>query len=88
MHAPASARMDDAVRSAYTDASSGRDVASQPLTVSGRPAWVLVREIRYDKPGVRSKTDLCAVVVVNAGGRYPSYLLVAIPGTTSGCGRT
>lgn len=81
LHALASAQMDDAVGSAFTDASSGRDVASQPVTVSGRAAWVLVREIRYDKPGVRSRTDLCAVVVVNAGGRYPSFLWVAIPGT-------
>lgn len=64
---------------AFTDLTSGRDVASQPIRVSGRPGWVIVREMHYKKPGVESEMDLSAMVVVHTGRPRPSYLWICIP---------
>ncbi|MFC5184682.1 hypothetical protein [Actinomadura harenae] len=59
----------------------GRDVASQPLNVNGNLGWVVVREIRFSKQGLRAKTDLAAVVVLDAGRPRPSFLYVDVPDT-------
>lgn len=79
LRAVASAFLDGEQRTSFPDLTTGRDVASQPVKVSGRPGWVLVREMHYDKEGVRSKMDLCAVVVVHTGRPRPSFLWFAIP---------
>jgi hypothetical protein len=60
---------------------NGRDVASQPLTVSGHKAWVLVREMHFRKYGVKSGTDLSAVVVVDTGRPRASVLWIDLPET-------
>lgn len=57
------------------------DVASQPLKVDGRDAWLLVSEIHFHKRGVPSTMDLNAVLVVDTGRVRPSVLWVVLPET-------
>ncbi|GAA4596251.1 hypothetical protein GCM10023194_67970 [Planotetraspora phitsanulokensis] len=63
----------------FDESVRGRDIASQPIKVSGRPGWVIVREMHFDKPGVQAKMDLSAVIVVDTGRVRPSYLWVDLP---------
>lgn len=65
----------------FDETARGRDVASQPIRVSGRKGWAVVREIRYDTRGVRSKRDLTAMVMVDTGRPRPSFLWICIPET-------
>ncbi|MFD0687572.1 hypothetical protein [Actinomadura fibrosa] len=65
----------------FDETARGRDVASQPVTVSGRKGWLVVREIRFSKKGVRAKMDLSAVVIVDTGRPRPSLLWIDIPET-------
>ncbi|GGT68922.1 hypothetical protein [Actinomadura citrea] len=67
--------------SAFTDTTTGRDVASQPIDVSGRKAWVIVREMHFRKEGVSSTMDLSAVVVVDTGRPRPSFVWLDVPGS-------
>ncbi|WP_051468213.1 hypothetical protein [Actinomadura oligospora] len=59
----------------------GRDVASQPIVVSGRKGWVIVREVRFNEEKVQAKLDLMAVAVVDTGLPRPAFLFVDIPET-------
>ncbi|MEV5828814.1 hypothetical protein AB0L25_24955 [Spirillospora sp. NPDC052242] len=65
----------------FRDGTTGRDVASQPFEVSGRPAWVLVRELHFKQPDLRATMDLSVVVVVDTGQERPSSLWIDIPNT-------
>ncbi|WP_067491303.1 hypothetical protein [Actinomadura hibisca] len=65
----------------FDDTARGRDVASQAIKVGGRKGWVVVREIRFVKKGVRARMDLSAVVIVDTGRPRPSYLWIDIPET-------
>ncbi|GGP99738.1 hypothetical protein BKA00_005642 [Actinomadura coerulea] len=79
LRALASAVQDDRQYKSFTDTTTGRDVASQPLNVSGRKAWVIVREMRFRKEGVSSTMDLSAVVVVDTGRPRPSFVWLDVP---------
>ncbi|MQY05573.1 hypothetical protein [Actinomadura macrotermitis] len=76
----ATAVMDEAQKYDY-DSGAGRDVASQPITVGGRKGWVVVREIRFVKPGIRAKVDLGATVIVDTGRVRPAFITIEIPDT-------
>ncbi|MFV2179161.1 hypothetical protein ACFHW2_31375 [Actinomadura sp. LOL_016] len=65
----------------FRDGTTGRDVASQPFKVSGRPAWVLVREMHFEEAGLRATMDLSVVVVVDTGQERPSSLWIDVPNT-------
>ncbi|QFG23063.1 hypothetical protein [Actinomadura sp. WMMB 499] len=65
----------------FRDGTTGRDVASQSFEVSGRPAWVLVRELHFREQGLRATMDLSVVVVVDTGQERPSSLWIDIPNT-------
>ncbi|MFC9972315.1 hypothetical protein ACFVH6_15665 [Spirillospora sp. NPDC127200] len=65
----------------FDETARGRDVASQPIRVSGRKGWVVVREIRFAKKGVRARMDLSAVAIVDTGRPRPSYVWIDIPET-------
>lgn len=65
----------------FDDTARGRDVASEPITVSGHKGWVVVREVRFKKEGIRATMDLAAVAVVDTGRPRPSFLYVDIPDT-------
>ncbi|MEV6105435.1 hypothetical protein AB0M28_12085 [Streptomyces sp. NPDC051940] len=76
----AAAAQDDRRKYAYPDDETViRDVASQPLRISGHKAWVLVSEMHFRKKGVKSGYDLSVVVVVDTGRPMPSMLWVALP---------
>lgn len=79
LRALASAVQDDRQHSAFTDATTGRDVASQPVSVSGRKGWVIVREMHFRKEGVSSTMDLSAIVVVDTGRPRPSFVWLDMP---------
>ncbi|MER6346020.1 hypothetical protein ABT232_16470 [Streptomyces sp. NPDC001532] len=59
----------------------GRDIASQPLTVDGHKAWVLIREMHFRKYGVKANMDLSTVVVVDTGRPRASVLWIDLPET-------
>ncbi|OLT36288.1 hypothetical protein BJF79_06675 [Actinomadura sp. CNU-125] len=65
----------------FRDGTTGRDVASQSFKVSGRPAWVLVREMHFKEATLRATMDLSVVVVVDTGQERPSSLWIDIPNT-------
>ncbi|MFD0901245.1 MmpS family transport accessory protein [Actinomadura sediminis] len=65
----------------FREGTTGRDVASQPFKVSGRPAWVLVREMHFEQSDLRATMDLSVVVVVDTGQERPSSLWIDIPNT-------
>ncbi|MGI5418567.1 hypothetical protein [Actinomadura luteofluorescens] len=79
LRALTSAVQDNRQHSAFTDTTTGRDVASQPLVVSGRKGWVIVREMHFRKEGVSSTVDLSAVVVVDTGRPRPSFVWLDVP---------
>ncbi|MBE1532471.1 hypothetical protein [Actinomadura algeriensis] len=65
----------------FRDGTTGRDVASQSFEVSGRPAWVLAREMHFKEEGLRATMDLSVVVVVDTGQERPSSLWFDVPNT-------
>lgn len=79
LRALASAVQDDRQHTTFTDTTTGRDVASQPLNVSGRKGWVIVREMHFRKEGVSSTMDLSTVVVVDTGRPRPSFVWLDVP---------
>ncbi|MFC1437162.1 MmpS family transport accessory protein [Streptacidiphilus sp. N1-10] len=82
LHAAASAVQDQFQKYNFVDdATDGRDVASQPLTVSGHKAWLVAREMRFTKKGVQATMDLSVVVVVDTGRPRPSVLWIDLPAT-------
>lgn len=81
LRAVASGVQDERQRLGFPDGTRGRDIASQPIKVSGRQAWVIVREMHFQKPTVKAKMDLSAVVVVDTGRPNPSFLWVDVPET-------
>ncbi|MFC9969434.1 hypothetical protein ACFVH6_00870 [Spirillospora sp. NPDC127200] len=58
-----------------------RDVASQPVKVRGRPAWVIARELDFTglKPGLRTGTELAVAVMVDVDGYRPSFVFLSLP---------
>ncbi|WP_051712559.1 hypothetical protein [Spirillospora albida] len=77
----ASALQDERQQGAFPSTTRGRDIASQPFKVSGRPAWVRVREMHVHKPGLLATMDLSVVVVVDTGAPAPSFLWIDLPDT-------
>ncbi|MBW8482384.1 hypothetical protein [Actinomadura parmotrematis] len=65
----------------FDETARGTDVASQPVTVSGREGWVVVRRIRFEEKDVRATLDLSAMIVVDTGRPRASYLWIDIPDT-------
>ena len=76
-----SAVQGDRQKYAYTDTTIGRDIASEPIKVSGRPAWVIVREMHFHQDKVKATMDLSVVVVVDTGRPRPSLLWISLPET-------
>ncbi|MBX6383574.1 MAG: hypothetical protein IRZ07_11490 [Microbispora sp.] len=56
------------------------DVVSQPLTVDGHEAWVLVRQTRMGaKADTTIRSELQTLVLIDTGKERPAYLYVEMP---------
>lgn len=56
------------------------DVVSQPLTVDGHEAWVLVRQTRLGaKVDTTIRSELQTLVLIDTGKERPAYLYVSMP---------
>ncbi|MEU6411718.1 hypothetical protein [Microbispora sp. NPDC046933] len=56
------------------------DLVSQPLTVDGREAWVLVRQTRMGaKADTAIRSELQTLVLIDTGKERPAYLYVRMP---------
>ncbi|MFI6519930.1 hypothetical protein ACIBF1_30555 [Spirillospora sp. NPDC050679] len=68
---------------AWPKGTVARDVASQPLKVQGRPAWVIARELNFTglKKGMKTRTELSVTVMIDVDGHRPSFVNICLPDT-------
>jgi hypothetical protein len=50
-------------------------------TLAGRPAWVTVFRLHFDRPGLRAKDELAGVACIDVGRPTAAILYISIPGT-------
>lgn len=70
------------VRSTYYPEGNRRtEVASQPIEVEGRQGWLVAARLEFDREGMRAKSELAAVAVVDTGASLPGVVYLSIPDT-------
>ena len=52
-----------------------------PIVIGGMPAWVTKFRLHFDKPGLKAKDELAAVVLLDVGRPEAAILYISIPGT-------
>jgi len=72
---------DDMRASYYPQPNQRTPVSARSLTVSGRPAYLLVFHLGFDEPGYTAKGELVSVCVVDVPGNKAAALYVSIPDT-------
>jgi hypothetical protein len=50
-------------------------------TLGGRPAWLTIFRLHFQRPGLRAKDELAGVAVIDVGKPTAAVLYVSIPGT-------
>ncbi|MFG2085780.1 MULTISPECIES: hypothetical protein [unclassified Spirillospora] len=56
-------------------------LASQPLTVDGRPGWLIASYLTYQRDGVRATGEVVATAVVDTGRKTPAVVFASLPNT-------
>lgn len=77
----AEAQSRDLQVSEYPTGSRREEVAGQPLTVSGRPAWLTGFRLAFRDPKFAVTEETVVVVAVDTGKARPGILYASIPGT-------
>lgn len=57
------------------------EVASQPVTVSGRAGWLVASRLYFHEPGLKATSELMVMVAVDTGHSDPGVLYISIPNT-------
>lgn len=71
----------DVRRSYYPDGNRLKTVRDEAATLGGRPAWVSVFRLHFDEPGLKAKSELVAVALIDVGRTEAAVLYVSIPDT-------
>lgn len=50
-------------------------------TLGGRPAWVTIFRLHFDRPGLQAKDEFAGVAIIDVGKPTAAVLYVSIPGT-------
>ncbi|MGH3661147.1 MAG: hypothetical protein ACRDTQ_04725, partial [Micromonosporaceae bacterium] len=58
-------------------------IRDERTKLGGRPAWVSVFRLRFDEPGLKAKSELVGVALIDVGKPEAAVLYVSIPGTHS-----
>ncbi|GII95160.1 hypothetical protein [Sinosporangium siamense] len=76
---PAALAQQDALTRLATPGCSYRDLASHPLTVGGRPAWLITREVTLS-PEANStvRSEINTLVLIDTGDVRPAYFFVTM----------
>lgn len=53
----------------------------EQVSIGGLPAWVTTFRLHFNRPGLRARAELVAVVLVDVGRPEAAILYVSIPGT-------
>jgi hypothetical protein len=59
------------------------EVASQPVTVSGRSGWLTASRLYFHQQGLKATSELMVLVTVDTGRSEPGVLYISIPNTES-----
>lgn len=65
----------------YFQPNTVEQIRDEFATIGGMPAWVSVFRLRFERPGLRAKDELAAVVLLDVGRPEAAILYVSIPGT-------
>lgn len=65
----------------YPEGNRRTEVASQPIEVEGRQGWLIAARLAFDREGMRAKSELAAVAVVDTGASLPGVVYLSIPDT-------
>lgn len=70
------------VRASYYPQPNRQDLMrDERTTLGGRPAWVTKFRLHFDEPGLRAKSELVAVALIDVGRPTAAVLYVSIPDT-------
>jgi hypothetical protein len=65
----------------YPQPNEMRPIRDERTGLGGRPAWVSVFRLHFDKPGLKAKDELAAVATIDVGRPEAAILYVSVPGT-------
>jgi hypothetical protein len=70
------------VRASYYPQPNTQDLMrDERTTLGGRPAWVTTFRLHFDEPGLRAKSELVAVALIDVSRPTAAVLYVSIPDT-------
>jgi hypothetical protein len=72
---------EDVRRSFYPAPNTKKVLRDAETTVGGRPAWVSVFRLAFSTPGLKARSELVAVVMVDVGRPTAAVLYLSIPET-------
>jgi hypothetical protein len=65
----------------YFQPNTAEQIRDEFATIGGLPAWVSVFRLSFERPGLKAKDELAAVVLLDVGRPEAAILYVSIPGT-------
>jgi hypothetical protein len=65
----------------YPQPNTMEPIKDETTTLGGRPAWLSVFRLHFDRAGLKAKDELSAVAVIDVGKPTAAVLYVSIPGT-------
>jgi U5 snRNP spliceosome subunit len=73
----------DVRTSYYPEPNRPEKIRDEKTKLGGRDAWVTVFRLHFDEPGLKAKSELVGVVLMDVGRTEAAVLYVSIPGTHS-----
>ncbi len=70
---------DDVRKSYYPQPNQRKDIEQKPVSVGGRPAYLMKFHLTFAEQGLSAKGELVAICVVDMPGRKASAIYISIP---------
>lgn len=72
---------EDVRNSYYPRPNTKQPIRDESVSVGGRPAWASVFRLKFSEQGLRARSELVSVVLVDVGKRTAAVLYLSVPDT-------